>query len=86
MGRIRAFFGGLRDLKASEFYAGWGGIAVKGLCLVNPAACGIMNTVATTIGFESGESMVAVMLTYAALRMTSKAAKAASGKKQVPVS
>lgn len=74
--KLKAFFAGMGTTKTSEFWFGWGGLAMKGITLASPAAAAIVSTVAEQVGFPSGDMMIATALTIAASRMTSKAAKA----------
>ena len=83
MSKISAFFAGLKDRKASEFWMGWSGMLLKTASIFIPGVPPVLDTIAQTAGFVDaagsgqGEVLIAVLLTYAVARMTSKAAKAA---------
>ena len=79
MNRIKAFFGGLFDTKASEAYAGWAGIVMMILTKIPAAAplLGVLNWLAENIfQLPDIEALIGVLITYAMMRMTKKAATA----------
>lgn len=80
--KIKAFFSGLFDVKASEAYAGWSAVVMKVLMLVPAAApvITILDWLAEHV-FNVGdtETLVGILITYAAMRMTKKAANAPAG-------
>ena len=76
MKRFKAFFGGLKDPTTSEFWLAWGAIVVKGVTLLAPPAAAMLNTASEWAGFPSGAALIGTVLSIAAARMTSKAAKA----------
>ena len=80
--KIKAFFSGLMDTKASEFYTGWAGIAMSVLLNIPGAAPVVsgLNWVAENIfQVPSAETLVGILITYAAARMAKKAANATDG-------
>jgi hypothetical protein len=83
MGKIKAFFGGLKDRKTSEFWMGWSGMILKTASIFVPGVMPVLDTIADTVGFVDsvgsgqGEVLIAVLLSMAVGRMTSKVVKAA---------
>lgn len=67
----------LFDPSSSEFWAAWVAVAVKLLGHYFPPVMEQINTIAGVIsdGQVSGQMMLTGLFAYAALRMTSKAAK-----------
>ena len=76
MRRLRAFFGGLTTPTTSEFWLGWGGLAMKALTLGLPPLAVALDQISGWVGLDSGKVLIASVLTYAVGRMTSKAVKA----------
>ncbi len=80
--KIKAFFSGLMDTKASEFYTGWAGIVMSVLLNI-PAAAPIitgLDWVASNVfQVPDVQTLVGILITYAAARMGKKAVNATDG-------
>ena len=79
MSKLKAFFSGLFDTKASEFSTGWASIVMSVLLAVPAAApvVGVLNWVAANIfQLPNIEALLGILITYSMARMAKKATNA----------